>query len=376
MSLTNRGAILPAERAPFAVHEWQTTPRPDDVVLEVELCGMCGTDLHVWQGEWVGSRFPLLLGHENVSRIVDAPKGLRDVTGRPLGVGDRVVSASAYFGECGRCMQCAELNAPWLCAHRAPSSVHVDGEDVGIFGGGFARYLTLSPPESRLLLRTDVAPEAAALYEPLTVAVQMVLGGPAVLGADVVVQGTGAIGLLTVLLARAMGAATIIAVGAPRARLQIAKEFGADVTIDIMELADSGDRVAAVRAATLGGIGASVSYEIAGVPAAVSEGLRYLRPSGVLMEAGSAADTGNVTINPHLDIQRERREIRGVRGRQLRDFTVAGRLLDRFAPQLTRLLSHRLPLTRVEDGLRAMSGSYSLDGVDVLKVAIQPGAAG
>ena len=372
MSLTNRGAILPAVRKPFEVHEWQTDPQPNDVLLEVELCGICGSDLHIWRGEWVGSRFPLLLGHENVSRIIEAPKRLQDITGQPLAPGDRVVSASAYFGECGRCMYCAELNAPWLCPNRATSSINVDGENVDVFGGGFARYLTLSPPESRVLIRTDVAPEAAALYEPLTVAVQMVLGGPPILGADVVVQGTGAIGLLTVLLAHAMGAATVIAVGAPNARLQIAEEFGADATIDITHVPDIAERVAMVRAATLGGLGASVSYEIAGVPAAVREGLSYLRPGGVLMEAGHAADTGNAVINPHLDIQRSRREIRGVRGRKLRDFTIAGRLLNRFAPQLTRLLSHQLPLTRIDDGLRAMTGAYSLDGTDVIKIAIQP----
>lgn len=370
--MKNLGAIVEAPGGAIRTADWTVAPDDDDVVLAVELCGLCGSDVHTYKGESGGAAFPVLMGHEYVGRIQRLPDGLTDVLGRPLCEGDRVVAASAVFGECGRCRWCALLGAPWLCVDRERPHIEVDGHNVRVAGGGFARLVHLTGRRSRQLLRADVSAEAASLYEPLTIAVQMVMGGPPVLGADVVVQGTGAIGLMTILVARAAGAATVIGVGGPAARLRVAQDFGADVVVNITQVRAAGERASIVRAATIAGAGAGVSYEIAGVPQAVTEGLSYLGPSGVLMEAGNAADTGTVELNPSLDVQSFARRVVGVRGRTLRDFVVAGRLMERFAEQLAPLVSHILPLSRLGEGMDALAGDYELDGAPVLKIAISP----
>lgn len=370
--MKNAGAVLTAQDGPFEIMEWPLDAGSEDVVLQVELTGLCGSDLHVYRGEWVGARYPLLLGHENVGTVVQLPTGQADVLGQPLHIGDRVVMTTAYFGECGRCYDCSELAAPWACRYRKAASIQADGHEIGLFGGGLARYLVLSPPESRMLLKTSVSANAAVLHEPLSVAVQMAMGGPRLLGSEVAVQGTGAIGLLTVALARMGGASTVIAVGGPPERLKLARELGADVTIDIADVPDAEQRAGMVREHTVGGRGVDASYEIAGVASAVAEGLSYLKPSGVLLEAGAAADIGPAQFNPHLDLQRWRRQIVGVRGRGLRDFTIAGRLLERLGDRIEPLVSHRIPITRVEEGLRSLSGRYSLDGTPVTKVTVEP----
>lgn len=370
--MTNRGAVIESANGDVSIAEWRFQTPDHGVVLEVELCGLCGSDVHTYRGESGGSMFPMLLGHEYVARVARATPGVLDVLGRPLREGDRVVAASPTFGECGQCRYCAYLRAPWLCPFRTYQNIEVDGASVRVSGGGFARYLPLTSPRGDMLLRVDVEPRAAALYEPLTIAVQMMLSGPRVLGADVVVQGTGAIGLLTILLARAAGAERIIAIGQPEARLELARTFGADVTVDIGQVTAVGERAEIVTSSTLGGFGAAVCYEIAGTPAAMVEGLSYLQPSGVLMEAGNAANTGDATINPNLDVQSKATTIVGVRGRTLEDFVVAGRLMPRFAGQMSTLVSHELPLTRLRDGIRALGGAYRLDDQTVAKIALDP----
>lgn len=372
--MDNYGAVLEEPRGEFSIGGWQCAPTEDEVVLSIEACGLCGSDLHVYRGESTSGAFPVLLGHEYVGRVARFPSGLCDVQGRPLQEGDRVVAASPGFDECGRCFYCVELGAAWRCPYRKVATVDIGGKRVTVSGGGLARYVCLSAARSRLLLRTDIPAAVASLHEPMTIAVQMVLRGPAVLGSDVVVQGTGAIGLMTVLVARAAGAATVSVVGGPPARLALAREFGADLTVDIAEDAVA-ERIARVRSVTTAGVGALVSYEIAGTPAAVTEGLSYLRPGGYLMEAGNAAPTGTVQLDPCLDLQSGRRTMVGVRGRTLNDFLVAGRLMERFSEQLARLISHRIPLSRTREGLLALEGAYQLDNQDVVKVVVEPKVA-
>lgn len=373
--MNNRGAVLTAKSGPFEIQEWPIVAGPEDVIIEMELTGLCGSDLHVYRGEWVGASFPLLLGHENVGTIAQHPPGQEDVLGRPLRKGDRVVMTTAYFGECGRCYDCAQLETPWTCRYRRSAALQANGESVGLFGGGLARYLVLSPPESRMLLRTSVPAQSAVLHEPLSVAVQMILAGPNLLGAEVAVQGAGAIGLLTVAVAKLAGATQVILVGGPAERLAVGRELGADVTVDIAELPGTAERSKFVLEHTSGGRGVDASYEIAGVAAAVQEGLSYLKPSGVLLEAGAAADVGTVQINPHLDLQRWRRQIVGVRGRRLRDFTTAGRLLERLDDGIAKLVTHRLSLDRVEEGLHSLGGAYTLDNKAVTKVTVAPASS-
>ena len=369
----NRGAVLLAANGDFEIRDWDVPATSgEEVLIEIELCGICGTDVHVYRGEVAGVPYPVLLGHENVGRIAEVPTGYRDVFGRELRRGDRVVVAGAYFGECGRCLYCDELGAPWACAYRVSYPVEIAGELVPTFGGGFARYLRLTPPESRMLIRIEASAEAAALYEPLSVATQMLLGGPHILGTDVAVQGTGAIGLLMVLVAKAAGASRVIAVGGPSGRLALAKRLGANVVIDIDEVRDAGERAGIVRAETAGGVGVAVGYECAGVPSAVTEGLSYLRQSGVLMEAGNAADTGTVALSPYHDIQRQRRQVIGVRGRTLRDFTAAARFAERHQEEVTTLLTHTVGLDRARDAVTALTGRYQFDDEDVVKIAVRP----
>ena len=152
----------------------------------------------------------------------------------------------------------------------------------------------------------------------LLTAVHMIERAEIRLGDAVVVQGTGAVGLSAIALARLAGASRIIAIGAPEARLALAREMGAHVVLDLTRTSVE-ERRQAVLAETHEE-GADVVLEAAGAAAAVPEGLDLARVGGRYVSAGHYTDAGPTTINAHHQINRKHLEIRGCWGSEARHF--------------------------------------------------------
>ena len=284
-----------------SIAEYERQPLgPGDLLINVDLCGVCGSDVH-----WVHATpeaqarmtYPMFLGHEWTGTIAETGPGApeKDITGQPIGVGDRVwVKRRA----CGQCIYCATLRHPEACVGRKPL-VGEDGSKRAIPGAGFAPVLHLAGNEDLEVIKvpSHVDPRAAVLLEPLTNALTAVersmqggapwagIGyGP---GATVVVQGAGPIGALIACVARLTGADKIILVGAPAGRLKVVQDVASvDEVIDIEQVPDWEERVKRVRAMTPAGIGADVVYEAAGVPVAFREALRMVRRFGTVVETG------------------------------------------------------------------------------------------
>src|SRR6266852_1829893 len=247
ISTTARAVVLDKPHGTFRVEDLPVPePAPGTVLLRMELSGCCATDAHTYLGQWQ-TVFPVLLGHENVGRVeATGPGGQQDFLGRDLKAGDRLF---ARWGWCGQCYECRTLQQPRRCRNRSSS--------VGTpmpFSGGFAEYLYLSSPQTTFMLKMDAPASTAVLSEPLGVAVTAVRRAQPRLGETIVVQGCGAIGLLTLGLARQAGATRAIVVGAPAERLEVARAFGADVTINIDEVRDPAERTHAVLAETPNGL--------------------------------------------------------------------------------------------------------------------------
>jgi L-iditol 2-dehydrogenase len=187
------------------------------------------------------------------------------------------------------------------------------------------------------------------------------------MGDVVVVQGAGAVGLSAAAFAALRGAATVIVIGAPAARLELARALGADVTLHLSERS-ADEREAAVRELT-GGRGADVVIEAAGNPAAVPEGFRLLRDGGTYVVAGHYTDVGSVTVNFHADVNRKHADVRGQWGTDFRHVYRA----------LTLLAKHhaRLPFARVigaRYGLRDTNRALAdVEQLRVTKAVITPG---
>lgn len=247
---------------------------PRDVLVRVRACGICGSDVHGYDGS-SGRRIPpLVMGHEAAGEV--AQVGAEVTRFRP---GDLVTFDSMVW--CGECQYCRSGQTN-LCDNR-----QVLGVSCGDYRrhGAFAEYVVV--PE-RIVYRVpeEVSPETAAMVEPVSVAVHAVnLAKPA--GDETaVVVGTGMIGLLVVQAIRAAGCERVIAIDIDNNRLALAQQVGASETVR----GDQPDVASAVRKLT-GGRGADLSFEVVGATGPLKTAVQSLRKGGRVVIVGNISPT-------------------------------------------------------------------------------------
>ena len=351
--MSRTGRVVVAHDQNFEIREFPVPePEAKSVLLKQELAGICGTDLHNWQ-----NRFPeeIFLGHENVGTVIALGSDTKtDYLGNPLAEGDRVVfhprNSSVAYG-----FRTTQMEYP-------------------PFSGGFGDYIYLNDPDTCMVV-TSAPAEVAVLAEPFAVGVHAAARAGIQIGDTVIVQGSGAIGLLTMVAARISGAARVIMVGGPSDRLELARKMGADVTIDIMEHPNVEQRAEVVMASTPRGEGADVVFECAGFLPAIPEGLGYVKQDGTFVEVGHFVDVGAIEINPNRLIVRRNMRIEAIWGSRFPHLLRGMTILERNEYPFAELISHKLPLSRVADGFAALNGKYELDGRTAFKIAVDAGAA-
>jgi L-iditol 2-dehydrogenase len=368
MSLQGLAAVLDAPNGRFTI-EAADVPEPQagGLLLRQELCGICATDAYMARGHLPNVTFPIVLGHETVGVVEQLGAGLaEDFTGRPLAPGDRVYLAPGIA--CRSCYYCVVLRQPTLCLKRRGYGFRPVKDHPPHFQGGFAQYVDVIPGSTVLKMNTDAT--TAVVLEPLTIGIHQVERARIPIGATVVIQGAGAIGILTLAAAKRAGAQHAIVIGAPKSRLDLARAWGADVAIDLEAVPDAAERVRAVRAETPGGYGADVVFECAGAPAAIPEGLDMLRRGGTFVEAGHYTDHGDVAVNPFRHLVNKQITLVGAWGADTPHFVIGRGMIEAGAFPFADLVSHILPLDRLPDGIATIGGSYRLDGEEVRKIAI------
>jgi L-iditol 2-dehydrogenase len=189
-------------------------PGPDDLLVKVEACGICGTDRHVLHGEFP-SNPPLTLGHE-FSGFVEAMGGAVD----GFRLGDRVTGDPNI--SCGRCAHCQNGRVN-LCERLRAIGIHRDG--------GFAEYVIV-PQKQAFLLPAEIDPLHGSFCEPLACCLHGIDTAAIQAGSSVVVLGGGVIGLLVVQLAKLAGATTVILSTRQASKRALAESLGATATVD------------------------------------------------------------------------------------------------------------------------------------------------
>ncbi len=284
-----RIARFDAPGTPFEI-ETVSLPEvaPGQILIRVTRANICGSDVHAWHGTFatrgLGGQLPTVLGHEMVGTIEALGDGVTaDSNGAPLAVGTRVVFP--YFFCCHTCRNClagrrnACLNLTMAMLGRA--------DEPPYFVGGYGDYFLL-PAGAVVYTVPDAVSDAVAAGANCALS-QVMYGLERVdqqLGEFVVVQGAGALGLYAVAVAKARGAARVIAVDGVPERLELATAFGADAVIDINGVPTAKDRAKAVRKLT-DGQGADVVVEVVGHPSAIDEGLQMLGQFGRYVEIGN-----------------------------------------------------------------------------------------
>jgi threonine dehydrogenase-like Zn-dependent dehydrogenase len=345
-----RAAVMPAPRAPIEIREFARPDLPAGAALLRTACSeVCGTDVHLWHGRLSGVPYPIIPGHISAGTI-DALRGaISGIDGRPIREGDRVVFFDVHR-TCGRCRACTVHRTPTRCASRRVYGI-TDSADEGLFGG-WAEAIYLEPGVAMAHLPDTVGfDDYIGGGCGLLTAVHIAERAEIRLGDTVVVQGTGAVGLSAVALARLAGASAIIAIGAPEPRLDLARQMGATHVLHLMDT-DVDARREAILAATHGE-GADVVIEAAGAAPAIPEGLDLARVGGRYVIAGHYTDVGDSQINAHRHINRKHLEIRGCWGSEPRHFLRALTLLDAHASDIPwrAIGARRYRLEQLNDAL-------------------------
>ena len=252
---------------------------PEDVLIQVKACGICGSDIHGMDGS-SGRRIPpLIMGHEAAGIV--SVRGA-DVTGWKIG--DRVTFDSTVY--CGKCHFCrrGEIN---LCDNR-----RVLGVSTGDYRrhGAFAEFVVV-PQHILYELPDELRFEQAAMVEALSIAFHAVGRAPIKLNDTAVVVGSGMIGLLVIQSLRAAGCGRIIAVDLDQGRLDLACRLGAD------EGLNASDNVVPQVIDLSGGRGCDIAFEVVGITPSLNTAIRCLR------KGGSLALVGNVSPSVDLPLQ-------------------------------------------------------------------------
>ncbi len=266
---------------------------PDEALLRIERCGICGSDVHGWQSMRRGVR---ILGHENLGHIAKIGR----VAAERWGVkeGDRV--ALEEYVPCGVCEVCRSGQFRFC-----PQTDIGGGDDILWYGstpasrapalwGGYAQYMYMHPGAVVHKVPDAVPANEAAFFLPLSNGFEWAINyGGTEAGKVVVVQGPGQQGLACVLAAKEAGASTVIVSGISRdeTRLSVARQLGAAATVNV----EAEDLVERVKEIT-GGHGADVVINVSGADGTVAEGVSMAARNGVIVLGGAGSqelDTGS-----------------------------------------------------------------------------------
>ncbi|HYR31316.1 MAG TPA: L-threonine 3-dehydrogenase [Gemmatimonadales bacterium] len=340
-------AIVKAQRAPGLTVS--TVPKPvagpGEVLIRVRHAGVCGTDLHIadWDA-WAQGRIkpPLVVGHEFAGEVAALGPGVTEFQ-----VGQLVTAEGHII--CGHCQACRTGNGH-ICKNTRIIGVDRDG--------AFAEFIAM--PATNVMTLDGIPTEIGAIMDPMGNAFHTVLTAD-IPGSTVFIVGCGPIGCFAVGIARAAGAAKVIASDVNPNRLALAKKMGAHVVIN----AAKDDVVRTVLAET-GGEGVDVVCEMSGVPAALHQAFATIRMGGRVQLLG--LPKGEVSVDFASEIIFKGITLYGVIGRkmyetwhQMRRFLSSG-LLD---PR--PVITHRFPLAKIDDALAAIRSGDA--GKVILEIA-------
>ena len=258
----------------------EDVPKPkisdNEVLIRVNASGICGTDIHIYRGEWK-TNTPIILGHEFSGVIADVGCKVKG-----LNIGDPVVAEPNI--PCGSCYYCRMSERNYFCENLEATGVTVNG--------AFAEYVKIVASNVYRLPKGYNLDEAA-LIEPLACCVRGIDQAKIKAGDTVAIIGAGPVGLILLQLALKSGASMVIQTDMEDSRLSLAKDLGADHTINVTKA----DPVESIKELT-GGYGVDVAIEAVGKPEAITQAMRATRRGGRLVIFGVSPEDAVWKVRP------------------------------------------------------------------------------
>ncbi|SET18338.1 L-iditol 2-dehydrogenase [Natronincola peptidivorans] len=338
----------------------------DEILVKVEGCGVCGTDLHEYKGDPF-NLIPVVLGHEGTGEIVKLGKNVKiDSAGKPVKIGDKIVTSVIN-------------KAPEDAAAVDPSKSNLL-EDTNVYGllpddeyhlnGWFGEYIVLRK-NSTFFQVNDMNLNQRLLIEPAAVVIHAVerakTTGLLKFNSTALVQGCGPIGLLLIAVLKTMGVLNIIAIDGDDQRLAMAKGLGATKILNFKNYRSTEELISAVKEITTGK-GCDFAFQCTGVPQAASNIWKFVKRGGGLCEVGFFVDNGDCTINPHWDICQKEITVVGSWIYTIQDYPTTFDFLKRaneIGLPVEELITHRFSLEELNE---AMEVNMRLEGIKVAYV--------
>ena len=310
--------------------------KPDDLIIEIEMCSICGTDVHIMSVPpgYIADE-NTILGHELVGKVIEVGSAVKTIK-----AGDRVVTNPNDF--CGVCEYC-QKNLPNLCLNIIPMGINADG--------GFAEYVCVSERVAHKIA-DDLPSEIAAFAEPLAClmnAKNKIHVNPA---DSVLVMGAGAIGLMFIQVLKAAGAYPIIASEPTQLRREYALKCGADFVVNPLE------ENLEEYVKNITGIG--VDYAVDVVGSQIWEGIKNVRKGGTVLLFGFNGKAKPCFEQYHIT----NKEV-AVLGSWIANasFPQAVRILESGMLDLKPLITHTLPLEKTAEGIEILRKG---EGIEIL----------
>lgn len=316
---------------------------PDQVKIRVKYAGVCGSDIHTYEGHYQ-VKTPVTLGHEFSGEIAEVGENVTEFQ-----VGDRVTSETTFY-ICGVCEYCqtGDYN---LCPKRKGLGTQQDG--------GFATYL-IARKESVHKLPPNVDFKSASMTEPLACAHHAVSKSMVNTGDVVLVLGPGPIGLLTAQVVKSRGATVVITgLSHDKVRLKKAKELGIDYALNIQE-----EDVKQTVNHLTDGYGADVVFECSGANSAVEMGLDLLRKKGQYVQVG-IFPTAEIPVDFEKIIQKEIHVI-GSRSQNRHDWEPSLALMNDRLVDARALVTHEFNIAQWDEAYRVIKNG------EAIKVLLRP----
>ncbi|RVX73235.1 hypothetical protein B0A52_02363 [Exophiala mesophila] len=357
--------ILPEAKAKVEIRSFNVLPpKEGHITVKVEFAGICGTDPHLWKGDFPLPG-PVILGHEGIGIVHALHDSVKtDHASQPLAVGDRVYWAA--IRPCQSCYYCTILDDECGC----PNNFFMQQFEEAVAAQGtwstYTEFATVGPRNAFYKVDHSVPPETfIALGCALPTVLQAIAhlpGGVIKPDENILIQGAGAVGLAAIMMAKISGANKVIVIEANKLRMAKATEFGADLCLDITQTTEE-SRAKTISDA-LGFRGVTLAFECSGVLGAVAEGLHLLARNGRYMLIGTWAGKGEVGFDPFVAVNKAL-TIQGSTYCAPRDYHNAVRLIEKNHHRfpVASSVSHRFALVDTEKGLETVLSGEAVKAV-------------